>query len=524
MTGSSRRALRRSRSAALTVGVATALIAFLPPASAAPGLHPDWEPVLAGSGADPHASSGARQFAVARPDPDLDPATGDVDADDGSTFLDGVSLDGDGWGSDDEDGGGWAPSGGRATGTASPLAASGIPTTAMEAYTRAADAHADCGIDWTLLAAIGRVESNHGRFAGAVLHSDGLSSPPIVGIPLTGAGDTARITDTDGGRFDRDTVHDRAVGPMQFIPSTWAIYGSDGNGDGQRDPFNIHDAADAAAEYLCAAGKDLSTQAGRARAVLAYNHSDAYVATVLGLAATYAGEPVPRVPTPAGPAPDLPPVAPARPPALPAGPVVVADQQPVVPPAPQVPAPQLPEQLAPELPPAPAPQLPEQPAPEQPAPEAPETPAPETPAPVTPETPAPETPAPETPAPTPTPTPTPPGEGCETAPATALTVDLVDGTGDPALAQELAAALTEGGLTVGAVTAAAESVTSGIEHPEGDPADAEALAGALGLPELVRAGAGARVTVVLGSTDSAALVEALRGFTGLPCAPAEAQD
>ena len=50
---------------------------------------------------------------------------------------------------------------------------------------------------------------------------------------------------------------------MQFIPSTWMIYGADGNGDGIKDPFNIFDAALAAANYLCDAGGDLSTT-GRA--------------------------------------------------------------------------------------------------------------------------------------------------------------------------------------------------------------------------------------------------------------------
>ncbi|PZA21933.1 hypothetical protein DMO24_07695, partial [Modestobacter versicolor] len=209
------------------------------------------------------------------------------------------------------------PEVGDPTGAASPLAASGIPTTALEAYTFAA-LDADCVIDWTLIAAIGRVESNHGRFGGAVLHTDGTSTPPVVGIPLTGAG-TARILDTDGGRFDRDTVHDRAVGPMQFIPSTWAIYGADGNGDGVDDPFNIFDAAAAAADYLCASGGDLTTPAGQARAVFAYNHSDEYVDSVLGLAATYAGTTPVEVPTvDAEEEPDLPPADPVRPPALPA--------------------------------------------------------------------------------------------------------------------------------------------------------------------------------------------------------------
>ncbi|MFW3173124.1 lytic transglycosylase domain-containing protein, partial [Geodermatophilus sp. CPCC 206100] len=238
--------------------------------------------------------------------------------------------------------------------TVSALAAHGIPATALDAYTRAAaGAPASCSIDWSLLAAIGRVESNHGRFAGAVLTSDGLSSPPIVGIALTGAG-TARIVDTDGGRLDGDTSHDRAVGPMQFIPSTWARYGADANGDGRRDPFNVYDAAAAAARYLCAAGGDLSSLAAQARAVFAYNHSGSYVATVLQLAAVYAGAPVPPIPTPApvGP-PALPPAAPAPPPAV----LVVAPEPP---PAPEpLPAPP----PAPGAPPAGAPAPPAGPGP-----------------------------------------------------------------------------------------------------------------------------------------------------------------
>ena len=90
-------------------------------------------------------------------------------------------------------------------------------------------------------------------------------------------------------RLDGDPAYDHAVGPMQFIPSTWARYASDGNGDGRADPFNVYDAALAAARYLCAAGGDLGSEAGQARAVLAYNHSASYVATVLTLAAAYVG-------------------------------------------------------------------------------------------------------------------------------------------------------------------------------------------------------------------------------------------
>ncbi|MDQ2748021.1 MAG: lytic murein transglycosylase [Actinomycetota bacterium] len=205
----------------------------------------------------------------------------------------------------------------------SALASDGIPNTALLAYQRAADRERlldpACGLTWPLLAGIGRAESDHGRFAGATLHSDGISTPRVIGIPLNGNG-TARILDTDGGRLDGDTVYDRAVGPMQFIPSTWAGYGVDGNGDGVVDPFNIFDAAAAAAKYLCSTGGDLATLAGQMSAVRVYNDSDAYITEVLQLEAIYAsgvpGLTVPVVPTDPRPAPPqvmLPPADPGPP-------------------------------------------------------------------------------------------------------------------------------------------------------------------------------------------------------------------
>jgi membrane-bound lytic murein transglycosylase B len=180
------------------------------------------------------------------------------------------------------------------------LAANGIPNVALNAYRVAADrinaSRPGCGIDWSLLAGIGRVESNHGRFAGAVLNSDGTSSPQIVGPALDGA-QFAFIGDSDDGRWDGDRSYDRAVGPMQFIPSTWRSYAIDADGDGKADPLDIDDASLASAHYLCVAGGDLRTEGGKRRAVLAYNHSDSYVAQVLALAAAYAaGIPVADLP------------------------------------------------------------------------------------------------------------------------------------------------------------------------------------------------------------------------------------
>ena len=173
-------------------------------------------------------------------------------------------------------------------GTAS---AAGIPSAALAAYQRAATvinaADAACKIDWPLIAAIGRVESNHGRANDNRLSAEGVSTPGIYGVPLNGKGNVSQITDTDGGQYDGDTSYDRAVGPMQFIPSTWAMVGVDADGDGKRNPQDINDAALASAVYLCSGNDDLSTDQGARAAVFRYNHSQSYVTTVLGVAEAY---------------------------------------------------------------------------------------------------------------------------------------------------------------------------------------------------------------------------------------------
>ncbi|GAA5115810.1 lytic murein transglycosylase [Haloechinothrix salitolerans] len=168
----------------------------------------------------------------------------------------------------------------------------GVPARALIAYGNAEivtrQTNPGCRLSWATLAGIGRVESDHGRYGGAVLQANGLPSKPIIGVPLNGSGGFKSISDTDGGKLDGDTEVDRAVGPMQFIPSTWASYATDGNGDGVADPQQIDDAALAAARYLCAGGRDMSAAEGWWAGLWSYNQSVEYGQKVFGLADHYA--------------------------------------------------------------------------------------------------------------------------------------------------------------------------------------------------------------------------------------------
>jgi len=165
----------------------------------------------------------------------------------------------------------------------------GIPASALAAYKNAARIMAEeqpgCHVDWALIASIGRIESNHAR--GGYVDARGDTLEPILGPVLNGTGPFAAIPDTDQGRYDGDKVWDRAVGPSQFIPSTWAGYASDGNGDGISNPNNIYDAALGTGRYLCSGGLDLSNPDQLRTAIFRYNHSDTYVNTVILWAEAY---------------------------------------------------------------------------------------------------------------------------------------------------------------------------------------------------------------------------------------------
>ncbi|MEU0446395.1 lytic transglycosylase domain-containing protein [Streptomyces tendae] len=170
------------------------------------------------------------------------------------------------------------------TGTPSSRGSSeaGIPATVLDAYKKAESelrrAKPGCNLPWQLLAAIGKVESGQAR--GGRVDANGTTIGRIIGPQLDGNG-FALIKDTDNGVYDGNSSYDNAVGPMQFIPSTWSWAGRDGNGDGKEDPNNVYDAALAAGHYLCRFDWDLSDQAHLDRAILSYNNSQDYLNTVL---------------------------------------------------------------------------------------------------------------------------------------------------------------------------------------------------------------------------------------------------
>ncbi|GGI37528.1 hypothetical protein GCM10010988_14420 [Cnuibacter physcomitrellae] len=169
--------------------------------------------------------------------------------------------------------------------------ATGIPRRALEGYAGAAlavaDTDAGCHLGWNTLAAIGWVESHHGTIFDGEIGPDGRTTAPIFGVQLNGGG-FQEIPDTDGGAVDGDTEWDRAVGPMQIVPATWAAWAAEANGDGVPDIHSIDDASLTAADYLCYTGGDLSTEAGWRDAIAGYNESPAYLDEVLDYAIRYA--------------------------------------------------------------------------------------------------------------------------------------------------------------------------------------------------------------------------------------------
>jgi hypothetical protein len=140
---------------------------------------------------------------------------------------------------------------------ASAFAGREIPPVYLDLYERAA---ARYGLDWAVLAGIGKVECDHGRDPAPACRTHGA-------VNSAGAG-----------------------GPMQFLAATWSAYGVDGDGDGRIDRWDPADAIFGAANYLRASGAPSDYHA----AILAYNHAEWYVREVMSWAARYRGsEPAP---------------------------------------------------------------------------------------------------------------------------------------------------------------------------------------------------------------------------------------
>ncbi|OMC12019.1 hypothetical protein A5735_14285 [Mycolicibacter heraklionensis] len=168
----------------------------------------------------------------------------------------------------------------------------GIPITALEAYAYAARVaeveNPNCHLGWTTLAGIGQIESHHGHYNNSTVARNGDVRPKIRGVRLDGSGGNLHIVEeVQPDLADEDGVV-RAMGPMQFIPETWRLYGVDANNDGIVSPDNIDDAALSAAGYLCWRGKDLATPQGWMKALMAYNESEIYARAVRDWAAAYA--------------------------------------------------------------------------------------------------------------------------------------------------------------------------------------------------------------------------------------------
>ncbi len=176
-----------------------------------------------------------------------------------------------------------------------------IPAAALMAYQRAETvinaARPQCHLDWSVLAAVGRVESDHGRDGGGALGTGGTARPALYGVTLDGKAGRQKVRDTDAGALDGVGRWDRTMGPLNFLPTTWTVVGVDSDGDGRRNPQDIDDAALAAAVVLCGQGHDLAKPDGLTRALRDLNPADGYARAVMTLAESYTSdlETVPQV-------------------------------------------------------------------------------------------------------------------------------------------------------------------------------------------------------------------------------------
>jgi hypothetical protein len=176
-----------------------------------------------------------------------------------------------------------------------------VPERALAAYQRAAavmaPADPECHLTPELLAAVGRVESDHGRYAAWRLGPRARMFPALVGSPMSARAQATAspLADTDGGVFDHDAAADHPLGPLQILPGAWRQVAVDGDGDGLRSPDDLDDAALGLAIELCDGDLDLATPSGQAEALARLNARRGYQRSVEAFRSAYAA-PLPITP------------------------------------------------------------------------------------------------------------------------------------------------------------------------------------------------------------------------------------
>ncbi|MDP9389090.1 MAG: bifunctional lytic transglycosylase/C40 family peptidase [Actinomycetota bacterium] len=177
--------------------------------------------------------------------------------------------------------------------TAGPASASAVADIPQFLLSHYQASPACAGLPWQVVAAVGWVESRHARVRLDPITNEwrgvdprtGDTEAPILGPALDGSARTRAIPATrESTAYTGDPRWDHAIGPMQFLTSTFRAWALDGSGDGVTDPHNAFDAIATAGRYLCNGSSRLDSLDAALRR---YNNSAAYVAAVQDKALAY---------------------------------------------------------------------------------------------------------------------------------------------------------------------------------------------------------------------------------------------